>query len=193
MRDNHSPTDEITGPHPVSVLRAHRWTDLPSAAGVYWWYFPEETRERFHIPTFCSMSRLHLQRAQDGKLCLYHGMATSLVQRIAWHAEQHLTLDTLRSGFLSTLRFTLLALNDFDYRMGRQEIDRFMDSLSLAWLPARSREEAKAMEASELQGEFHYPLNIQHNSSGELTKYLHFLKNTRKAYKERYLKRLVTS
>ena len=179
----------IISPVPQSVftLRARRWTDLPATPGVYWWYFSERDLDRFRISEYCQMAKLRLRRSQDGKLCLYHGMATNLAQRTAWHAEQKLTLGALKSGFLSTFRFTLLALNDFDYLAGRQEIDRFIDGLSLSWMPARSRAEAEAIEQLELTGEFHYPLNIKHNQSVELTKYIRFLGSIRKAYKRRYL------
>jgi hypothetical protein len=172
---------------PVSVLRKHRWADLPSGPGVYWWYFPENNLDLFRIPEFCQMNRLRLRRSQDDKLCLYHGMATNLAVRIAWHAEQDLTIPALRSGYLSTFRFTLLALNGFNYLAGCQEIDRFMDDLSLSWMEVASPAEAEAIESSELKGEFHCPLNIRENHRVELDLYISFLKSIRKAYKRCYL------
>ena len=114
-------------------------------------------------------------------------MAANLAERVAWHAEQNLTAGALRSGFLSTFRLTLLALNGFEYIAGRQEIDRFMDELFLAWVQAHSRTEAAAIESSELSGEFQYPLNISHNPCVELKQYIRFLSNVRKNYKRRYL------
>ncbi len=63
----------------------------------------------------CDVAQLRLRVAPDGKVCLYHGMANNLAERVEWHAAQKLTLKCLQSGFLSTFRFTLLALNDFDY------------------------------------------------------------------------------
>jgi hypothetical protein len=176
-----------TVPTPVSVLRAHRWADLPLGPGVYWWYFAEGNLDSFRVTAFCDVGRLRLRRSQDGKVCLYHGMAKNLAQRIAWHAAQDLTQQALRSGFLSTFRFTLLALNAFDYLAGRQEIDLFMDELSLSWLETTSSAEAEAIELSELKGEYHYPLNIQDNHRAELAAYTPFLRSLRKAYKQRYL------
>ncbi len=176
-----------TVPQPVSVLRDHRWADLPSRPGVYWWYFPESDLDRFRITELCQMSALRLRRSQDGKLCLYHGMAENLAQRIAWHAEQDLTVQALRSGRLSTLRFTLLALNGFDYLAGRQEIDRFMDRLSHSWMETASTVEADAIESSALKGDFHYPLNIKDNDCVELARYTRFLRSMRTTYKRRYI------
>lgn len=187
--EKHANNVTPTAPQAVSVLREHRWADLPSRPGVYWWNFPESNLDRFRIPEFCQMDKLRLRRAQDGKLCLYHGIATSLAQRAAWHAAQPLTMSSLKSGFLSTFRFTLLALTGFDYLAGQQDIDRFMDKLSLSWMETVSLAEASDIEASELMGGYHYPLNIQNNHHSELTGYIRFLKLVRKTYKQRYLLR----
>ena len=177
----------VTSPQPVSALRARRWIDLPSTPGVYWWYFSETDLRRFRIAEFCETDRLRLRRSEGGRLCLYCGMAANLAERVAWHAEQNLTAGVLRSGFLSTFRLTLLALNGFEYTAGRQEIDRFMDELFLSWVQARSRTEAAGIESSELSGEFQFPLNIRQNQCVELRQYIRFLSNIRKNYKRRYL------
>ena len=42
---------------------------------------------------------------------------------------------------------------------------------------------AKDVECDELQGPFHYPLNIQGNARPELASFRHHLKSVRKAYK----------
>jgi hypothetical protein len=115
-------------------------------------------------------------------------MANNLAERVEWHAAQKLTLKCLGSGFLSTFRFTLLALNDFDYLCGSARIDDFFDSLSIAWQAATTRDEAKALERSELQGTYHYPLNIQGNRRPELVAFVRYLKSTRSAYKRRFVK-----
>jgi hypothetical protein len=114
-------------------------------------------------------------------------MANSLAERVEWHAAQKLTLKCLRSGFLSTFRFTLLALNDFDYQGGASQIDDFFDSLSIGWQTAHSREDAEALERCELQGAYHYPLNIQGNRRPELSAFVRHLKSMRSAYKRRFL------
>jgi len=112
-------------------------------------------------------------------------MANNLAERVEWHAAQKLTLKCLQSGFLSTFRFTLLALNDFDYLGGSSQIDDFFDSLSIGWQAANTRDEAEALERSELQGTYHYPLNIQGNRRPELVAFVRHLKSTRSAYKRR--------
>jgi hypothetical protein len=93
--------------HRLDELRAGQWRDVPDTPGVYWWYFPPDYLANFQIDMHCGTGPLRLLRANEGRVCLYHGMATSLRQRVAWHSEQELTDSALRSGFLSTFRFTL--------------------------------------------------------------------------------------
>lgn len=172
----------------VSDLRAARWSSLPGDPGVYWWYFPESALQQFQIAEWCDPASLRLRRSEEGRVCLYHGMATSLCQRIKWHAAQTLRISALRSGFLSTFRFTLLALNDFDYLAESSEIDRFMDGLDVVWQALPSVDAAKDQELKELAaGTFHYPLNIQDNRHPELAGFVRHLKGIRRAYKQRYL------
>jgi hypothetical protein len=177
----------MTEPQLLSVLRVSGWSGVPSLPGVYWWYFPRAALEHLRIAELCDVAQLQLRLAQDGKVCLYHGMAKNLAQRVEWHAAQKLTLKCLQSGFLSTFRFTLLALNDFDYLQGAQQIDSFFDNLSVGWQVANTREEAEALELAELQGAYHYPLNIQTNRRAELCNYVRHLKSARIAYKRRYV------
>ena len=172
----------------VSDMRAVRWRSAPPDPGVYWWYFPECALEQFKIAKRCNLAALRLRRSQEGRVCLYHGMAKSLSQRIEWHAAQPLSIGALRSGFLSTFRFTLLALNDFDYVAGCSEIDRFMDGLDVLWQALPSVEAAEEQEMTELAaGTFHYPLNIQGNRHPEHAGFVRHLKAVRKAYKQRFL------
>jgi hypothetical protein len=171
----------------LSDLRARRWATVPANPGVYWWYFPPESVQRFRIAELCSLAALNLRISQSGKLCLYHGMATSLAERIEWHAAQKLGMSALRSGFLSTFRFTLLALNGFDYLAGAPEIDSFMDGLEIEWMSFPTVADAIAAESRELLGATHYPLNIQNNRKPELASYTRHLKSVRKAYKAKYL------
>jgi hypothetical protein len=115
-------------------------------------------------------------------------MATSLAERVKWHAAQKLAMSALTSGFLSTFRFTLLALNDIDYSAGEREIDAFMDSLDVEWVPYPAVADAVTAETQELLVGPHYPLNIQNNCKPELANYTRYLKSVRKAYKERYMR-----
>lgn len=172
----------------LKPLRTNNWAAIPSAPGVYWWYFPRSAVQQFRILDFCLEHALNLRVSPEGKVCLYHGMAKSLSQRVAWHAAQKLSIGALSSGFLSTFRFTLLALNDFDFLPGATEIDTFMDGLEIEWRAFPTVAEALAAEGAELAGASHYPLNIQNNRHPELASFTRHLKATRKAYKERYLR-----
>ena len=180
--------DAMTEAQPLLAPRAKGWSGVPSSLGVYWWYFPRTELDRLRVAELCEVPRLQLRLAPDGKVCLYHGMANNLAERVEWHAAQKLTLKCLESGYLSTFRFTLLALNDFDYLDGSSQIDDFFDSLSITWQAADSRHEAEALERSELQSAYHYPLNIQGNRRPELVAFVRHLKSTRSAYKRRFVK-----
>jgi len=177
----------VTEPHLLSALRGAAWSDIPSSPGVYWWFFPQTALDQLRIAELADVSMLRFRDSPDGKVCLYHGMANNLAERVAWHAAQKLSLGALQSGFLSTFRLTLLALNDFDYLQGAEQIDGFFDSLSVAWRVTGTREEADAMEHGELQGEYHYPLNIQGNRRQELVEFVRHLKSSRRAYKKRFI------
>lgn len=144
--------------------------------------------EQFDIAKWCNPAALRLRWSNEGLVCLYHGRAKSLRQRIDWHAAQTLRIGALRSGFLSTFRFTLLALNDFDYAAGSSEIDCFMDRLDVIWQALPSVDAAKQQELKELAaGTFHYPLNIQDNRHPELAGFVQHVKEVRRAYKQRFL------
>jgi hypothetical protein len=171
----------------VGELRARGWCSVPAQPGVYWWYFPRNALERFRVNELCGSS-LNLRASPTGAVCLYHGMAKNLAERIEWHAAQKLSTSSLSSGFLSTFRLTLLALNDFDYTHGSSEIDAFMDALELEWRVFPSEADALAAETTELAGAFHYPLNIQNNRRPELAAFTQHLQAARKAYRERHVK-----
>ena len=179
----------ISEPQPLSILRNKDWSGIPSSPGVYWWYFPRIALDELQVADLCDVTQLRLRIAPDGKVCLYHGMAKNLAERVEWHAAQKLTLNALQSGFLSTFRLTLLALNDFDYLGGSAQIDGFFDGLSVSWQAANSRDEAESMEIAELQSAYLYPLNIQGNQRDELANFTRHLKSARSAYKRRYVKK----
>ena len=158
---------------------------MPSSPGVYWWYFPLSALDQLGIAELADVSTLQLRSTPDDKVCLYVGMAKNLAERVKWHAAQKLTPNALKSGFLSTFRLTLLALNDFDYLQGAGQIDRCFDALSIAWQATSTRDEAGILEHAELQGKCHYPLNIQGNRRPELLVFVRHLKSSRRAYKRR--------
>ena len=104
-------------------------------------------------------------------------------QRIKWHAEQPLRQSALRSGFISTFRKTLLALNEIEYATGFEKINQFMDGLDLHWQVTPSLDAAKALETEELAGGYRFPLNIQGNKHAALKPFIRYLKQRRKEYK----------
>ena len=173
----------------ISELRRSKWTGVPEGPGVYRWFFPPSALVRLRIVEFANVENLRLRRAPNGYLCLYHGMAKNLRERAQWHAEQKLTRSVLSSGFLSTFRFTLLALNDWEFDSGESEINEYFDDLLLEWNEAASREDAMQMERIEFESGFHFPLNIQGNRNSELSMFLHHLKGTRKSYRTRNLEK----
>jgi hypothetical protein len=179
----------MTEPVSLSELREKGWRGVPADPGVYWWFFPATFLQHFKIADFCLIDHLNLRVAPDGKVCLYHGLAGSLVGRVKWHAAQKLTVNNLRSGYLSTFRLTLLALNGFDYSTGTEFIDAFFDSLSVSWQATETRQAAEKLERAELDGDYHYPLNIAGNSSAELRSFLSHLKLARREYKQFHLSR----
>ena len=154
---------------------------------MYWWYFPRSALDQLGIAERSDGSKLQLRCTPEGKVCLYVGMANNLAERVKWHAAQKLTLNALKSGFLSTFRFTLLSLNDFDYLQGAGQIDQFFDGLSIAWRATSTRGEAEILEHAELQGKYYYPLNIQGNLRPELLAFVRHLKSSRSAYKKKFV------
>ena len=140
-------------------------------------------QDELKINEFCDTESLTLRRSANGKVCLYVGVASELRERTEWHADQPLSQSALKSGFLSTFRKSLLALNWIEYTTGFDEINRFMDRLDIAWQTTADLPTAKQIESAEINGEYHYPINIQGNRRRELRHYLHFLKQRRKEYK----------
>ena len=178
-----------TRPQSLSGLRRNGWRDVPTQSGIYWWYFPEICVKELGIRELCDLNALKLRRSTDGKVCLYVGVGSSLRQRTESHANQRLTASALKSRGLSTFRKTLLALNWIEYETGFNEINRFMDGLDVSWLETACKQSAEELEMTELQGEFHYPLNIQCNRRRELRTYTEFLKQRRKEYKDHFIGR----
>jgi hypothetical protein len=173
--------------HLVSALRLDSWRTIPATPGLYWWFFPETALTDFRITELVDLTKINLKQSADGKVCLYHGMANNLAQRIKWHSAQKLSRGALQSGFLSTFRHTLLSLSDFDYFAGEKEIDTLFDTLAIDWISVESREVALEMEQSNFRGNFAFPLNIQDNKVPELSLYLKHLKATRRAYRHNFL------
>ena len=168
---------------PLIKLRQERWQPVPTDSGVYWWFFPQSLVSDCGLSDYCDLAELNLRGNELGQFCLYHGLARNLSQRISWHADQELTQGALRTGFLSTFRFTLLSLFQIEYYDGKNSIDSIFDQLSVSWQVTSSKEEAKTIEEQELRGNSHYPLNIQGNRHPETLDFIRHLKAMRKCYK----------
>ena len=182
--------DTLSVTHSIGELRACGWKILPHEPGIYWWFFPSSCLSRFQITDHCDGQNLNLRQGNSEKVCLYVGVARSLNERMRWHAEQPLKQSALRSGFLSTFRKTLLALNQIDYATGFEAVNEFMDGLDVAWHTMPSIEAAKESEAAELNGDYHFPLNIQGNKNPDLKPFVRFLKQRRKEYVKQFLHEL---
>jgi hypothetical protein len=98
-----------------------------------------------------------------------------LAERVAWHAEQDLTVSALRSGFLSTFLLSLLTLDEFEYAISGS-IASSIRCLSFG----HTRTLASKPRTStwlNLSASSHCPLNIRHNRREELEQYRRFLSN----------------
>lgn len=191
---SHRPTQEESGvaasscePCSIERLRQSDFEGIPDGPGVYWWYFPQRYLELLGIAHHCNSEALQLRPASNGKLCLYVGIAKSLRERIEWHAAQNVNQSALRSRWLSTLRFSIMALAKLDYDSGDAEINRLMDELDVSWTSTQGEPEAEAIESAELCGGFHFPLNIRNNHRLETARFVKHLQERRKAYRNQYL------
>jgi len=178
---------QFQGPFSIAALRARGWRDVPANPGAYRWYFPIESLEVLGITTHCDLDQLNLHKTGEGLVSLYFGIATNLSQRVIWHSAQKLKRSALKSGFLSTYRFSLLALTGTDYFSGEERINEFIDKLEISWIETTSKEDAERIEDAELAGNYHYPINIKGNHKPELAQFVQNLKLLRRNYKKHYL------
>ena len=174
-------------PCSIEHLRRSDFEGVPDGPGVYWWHFPYRHLELLGIARHCSPEALQLRPAGNGKICLYVGIAKSLRERIKWHAAQHVSQSALRSRWLSTLRFSIMALARLDYDSGDAEINRLMDELDVSWISTQGEPGAKTIESAELCGGFHFPLNIRDNHRLETARFVKHLQERRKVYRKQYL------
>jgi hypothetical protein len=167
----------------LKALREENWRNIPASSGIYWWFFPESEIKDLKISTYCDPSDLRLEGV-GGNVCLYLGIAKNLRQRIKWHASQKLRPSALQSGYLSTFRLSLLALKDYSYdEAGERKINDYYDQLGVRWEATESKEDARELELSYIDGKFDYPINIQDNRRESLARFLRFLKDRRKEYR----------
>ncbi|MGC3988115.1 MAG: hypothetical protein QM796_00245 [Chthoniobacteraceae bacterium] len=176
--------NKISSCNQLKDLRRNKWRGIPNSPGIYWWYFPKSDLIRLNINNH---QFLKFHSIPNGSVCLYVGVASVLSKRIKWHGDQHLTDGALRSRFLSTLRFSILAMLKIHYKDGEKVVNCVFDKLHVRWKTTSSKNEARSLEMKELCGEYHYPLNIQHNRNTLVAEYVQRLRSARKIYRKTYL------
>lgn len=170
----------------VRELRMNSWKSVPTQCGVYWWYFPETFVEEFGVFDHCTCARDEFESLPSGELLLYVGVAKSLRQRTAWHAEQRLTQSSLRSGFLSTFRLSLLALCDFPYATAESYINEVFDELRVRWRSCENRTEADEIERQVIGSNTPLPINLRDNHDPRTESFRTRLSQLRKTYKSEH-------
>ncbi len=144
-----------------------RQCEIPHGPGIYCWWFQEEGAQTLlnALPEV-DLSKIAC-RTVDGKrwLALYFGVSKDLRGRLRWHLTQHHTLSSVKSGFISTLRFSLSALLGIPATEAEEKVNHFMDEYCMInYKSVESIEEAGVIEKKELSTKY-YPLNIANNRS----------------------------
>ena len=94
-------------PGQKSVFLAERFPSIPDGCeelplAAPWFRLAELLRRSgcwVHDPISRDAARIAKPPSPTGKVCLYHGVATRLVERVKSDAEQKLAMSVLRSGF----------------------------------------------------------------------------------------------
>jgi len=184
----------MTNTYAVSNLRQTNWSTVPKGSGYYRWYFPEPSLRPLGLETLPQQAELKLHLIEHNGMLyygFYFGIAKSLRERVTWHSAQPLKRSALKSGFLSTFRFSLLALLDLEYsESGQRALDDFMNHLFIEWTETSTKAEAEAVERAELRGELTYPINLQGNKTPGARAYVRDLKQKRKQYKAHWLQQV---
>ena len=161
----------------AKLIRDRNWRAerLLAEPAVYQWWGPVTVAERLKVPIQgCTQS-------PRGDVLLYVGIANSLRERLHWHVCQNHTPSAIRSGFLSTLRFTLSALLG-ESLIKMDELNTLIDHLTVSFEYCPSREAALELERR-LMHQHALPLNIQGNKHPFIRK----LKSLRAECKKRSL------
>ena len=148
---------------PVYLIRNDK---KDSKAGVYRWWFRKESAVNIlssikHLIEWDNI-QYKIINGED-YLALYFGMTKNVKNRFKWHISQKHNPNSIKRGFISTLRRTLSALLDKPLSVSEDEINKFIDdNCVLEWEYCDSEKEAKKIEKEELN-ETYYPLNLQDN------------------------------
>jgi hypothetical protein len=179
---------ELSGQYLVSELRNSKWSKVPEIPGFYTWYFAPKVAKELLKNLDLDSEKLLLHSLKSGHIALYCGIANNLKERLDWHSAQSLKPSALNSGFLSTLRLTLLSLSNFSYDATETEsqLNELLDSCLFKWESTTSKKVAEDLEQATLKSGC-YPLNLQHNHRPELSESKKKLGSCRKEYKARYV------
>lgn len=157
--------------------------------GIYIWWFKDSAAKSImgQLGLLKHMDRL-LAKKINGENCraLYFGIAggkSGLLGRIKWHVCQKHTESTVKSGYLSTLRQTLCAINGYDMSKGESITNAFIDgNCYWEWKYTESETDAETIEKNELRTNY-YPLNVKDNKTVDKDTIL-LLKKLRALYKK---------
>lgn len=157
--------------------------------GVYTWWFKESEAESImrKLGLLNFMDRLMVRKINgENYYALYFGIAggkSGLLGRIKWHVCQKHTASTVKSGYLSTLRKTICAINGCDMTKGESITNEVMDrNCYWEWWYTKNEEDAETIEKQELCTHY-YPLNIKDNKLVDKDT-INLLKKLRTKYKK---------
>ena len=125
---------------------------------------------------------------------IYVGVAIreSIRDRLDWHVNQHHTLTSVKSGFLSTFRqsiSSLVARNQFDEEATNKMIDTFVieyEPIDLSIKSEEAKEMIEQIETTEM-AQHTLPINIKDNKNTIVKDFLVELKKVRKESKGDFL------
>lgn len=178
-------------------LRDNTYLDVipKDKPGWYRWWAPREALEKLLNSPYIGNKYFeyllpHLTTKNINGINYYYvyvGVAIkeSIRERLNWHVNQHHTLSSVKSGFLSTLRQTISSLvagNQYN----EEATNDLIDSLIIEYIPINlkiksqeAKEKIENIEKSELAKNT-IPLNLRDNKNVILQKYLTELSRTRK-------------
>ena len=132
---------------PVYLIRNEK---KDSEAGVYRRWFKKESTENLlssikHLIDWDNTSQKIIN--WEDYRALYFGMTKNVKNRFKWHISQKHNLNSIKRGYISTLRRNLSALLDKPLSVSEEEINKFIDdNCVLEWEYCDSEKEAKKIE-----------------------------------------------
>lgn len=167
--------------------------------GYYKWWASKKSLELLLNSSFINKKYLDdilpflCSKIIDGKdyYYIYVGIAVkeSIYSRINWHIRQSHTISSLKSGYLSTFRFSLCSLLSLDY-IDEISTNKFIDELYVEYFTIDEKIKSKKakniiekIEKKEIENN-NLPINISGNNSTVLKPFIKELKKARKLSKK---------